>query len=215
MRLRSRECSICRDQRTDSPAAPLLAPFTACAACSVVIEPCTAAFIRVRASRALCNESNVAVEPLASLLDKHGCGVLPSVYTLSSSESYVPIANPSNTRLEIPAGSTVAAIAPIALAANSTSTAAMNPELSRNEKLRKVLRELQVDALPDSTPHKRPLVLSFASISTSSPRATLMLARQVSRFTRSKRQTCARSDSLCVVSRTATCAKQSRRRLRS
>ena len=30
--------------------------------------------------------------------------------------------------------------------------------MSRNEKLRKVLRELQVDALPDSTPHKRPHV---------------------------------------------------------
>ena len=56
---------------------------------------------------------------------------------------------------------------------------------------------------------------SFASISTSSPRATLMFARQVSRFTRSTRQTRARFDSLCVASRTAKCAKQSRRRLRS
>ena len=47
---------------------------------------------------------------------------------------------------------------PVALAANSTSTAATNSQLSRNEKLRKVLRELQIDALPNSTPHKRSLV---------------------------------------------------------
>ena len=68
------------------------------------------------------------------------------------------MANPSNNRVEISAGTPVAAIAPVALAANSPSTAATNPQLSRNEKLRKVLRELQVDALPDSTIHKRPLV---------------------------------------------------------
>ena len=34
----------------------------------------------------------------------------------------------------------------------------MTPQLSRNDKLRKVLRELQIDTLPDSTPHKRFLV---------------------------------------------------------
>ena len=157
VRLQSRECSICREQRTDSPAALFLVPLTACAACSVVIEPCTAAFIRVRAPTALCKESNVAVEPLASLLDKHGCATLPSVYAPSSSQFFVPIANPSNSKVEISAGTPVAAIAPVALAANSPSTAATNPQLSRSEKLRKVLRELQVDALPDSTPHKRPL----------------------------------------------------------
>ena len=62
------------------------------------------------------------------------------------------------TAVKIPAGIPVDAIAPVALAANSPSTAATNPQLSLNEKLRKVLRELQVDALPESTPHKRPLV---------------------------------------------------------
>ena len=82
VRLRSRECSICREQRTDSPAALPLASLTGCAACSVVIEPCTPAFIRVRAPTALCKDSNVAVDPLASLLDKHGCAALPSVYAV-------------------------------------------------------------------------------------------------------------------------------------
>ena len=158
MRLRNRECSICRKQRTESPTALPFASLTAYAACSVAIELCTAAFIRVRASTALCKLSNVAVEPLASLVDKHGCAALPLIYAPYSSELFVPIANHSNSRVEIPAGTPVAAIAPVALAAKSTSTAATNRQLSRNEKLRKVLRDLQVDALPDSTPYKRSLV---------------------------------------------------------
>ena len=103
VRLRNRECSTCREQRTDSPDALPLSPLTACAACSVAIEPCTAAFIRVRASTALCKLSNVAVEPLASLLDKNGCAAFPSVHTPSSSEVFVSIANHSNSRVEIPA----------------------------------------------------------------------------------------------------------------
>ena len=116
--LRNRECPICCEQRTDSPAAQLPAPLIACLACSVVIEPFTADFIRVRAPTALCKESNVAVEPLASLLDKHGCTVLPSVYAPSSPELFLPIANPSNKRVEISAGTPVVAIASVALAAN-------------------------------------------------------------------------------------------------
>ena len=54
VRLRNPECSICREQRTDSPAALPLTPLTACSACSIVIEPCTAAFIRVCAPTVLC-----------------------------------------------------------------------------------------------------------------------------------------------------------------
>ena len=64
LQLRNRECTICREQRIDLLAAPPAAPLTACAACSVVIVPCTAAFIRVRAIIALFNESNVASSPL-------------------------------------------------------------------------------------------------------------------------------------------------------
>ena len=105
-----------------------------------------------------CVSCQTLPSSLASLLDKHGYAAPFSVYAPFSSEYFVPIANPSNSRVEIPAGTFVAAIAPVALAANSTSTAAMNPQLSRNEKLRKVLREMQVDTLPDSTPHKRPPV---------------------------------------------------------
>ena len=130
-----------------------------CKAYSVVIKPCTAGFIRVRAPTALCKKSNVSVKPLAPLLRKHGCAALFSLYAPSSSKFFVPIANPSKNRVEISAGTPVAAIAPVAFTANSLSTAATNPQLFRNEKLRKVLRELQVDALPDSTPNKRPLVL--------------------------------------------------------
>ena len=107
----------------------------------------------------MCKELNVAAEPLASLLEKLGCATLPSVLAPADSFFYLPIVNPSNSRGEIAAGTPVAALVPVALAPNSPSTAATSPQLSRNEKLRKVLRELQVDVLPDSTPYKRPLIL--------------------------------------------------------
>ena len=109
--------------------------------------------------RSLRDVTNVAVQPLASLLEDTGCAVLPSILALTDSVCYVAVANPSNRRVEIPANVPVAAVAPVAMAYNSSSTtAAVAPQLSRNDKLRKVLRELHVDALTDSTPHKRALI---------------------------------------------------------
>ena len=100
--------------------------------------------------RALLYVPNVAVEPLASLLEDKGCAVLPSVLAPTDSVCYVAVVNPSNRRVEIPADVPVAAVAPVAMAHNSSSTtAAVAPQLTRNEKLRKVLRELHVDMLPD------------------------------------------------------------------
>ena len=158
LRLRTRECDVCRVQPTVSPADPPRAPLTACAASKAVIEACIAAFTRVRVPQALYKEQNIAVEPLALLLEEYGCAAVPSVYASADSMFFVPIANPSNRRIEISAGQPVAAIAPVALTPHSTFTAAVTIELSRYEKLRKVLRELHVDTLPDSTPHKRAMV---------------------------------------------------------
>ena len=158
VRLLDRECPICQEQRTELPVVQSVIPLTACAACSAIIEPCTAAFIRVRAPSALRKQVNLAAEPLASLLEKLGCAALPSVYEPVNSEFFLPIANPSNSRVEIAAGTPVAALAPVALAPEPASAAATSSQLSRNNKLRKMLGELQVDVLPDSTPHKRQLV---------------------------------------------------------
>ena len=101
---------------------------------------------------------NVAVEPLASLLEEYGCAAVPSIHAPADSVFFVHIANPSNRRIDISVGLPVAAIAPVAITLYSTSAAAVAPQLSRNEKLRKVLHELHVDTLSDSTPHKRSLV---------------------------------------------------------
>ena len=159
LRLRTRMCDICLEQRTDQLAEPPSASLTACEASKAVIKHCTAAFIRVQMPRALRDVFNIAVEPLASLLEDKGCAVLPSVLALTDMVCYVAVANPSNRRVEIPADVPVAAFAPVAMAHNSGSTTAADAlKLSRNEKLSKVLRELHVDALPDSTPHKRPLI---------------------------------------------------------
>ena len=96
-------------------------------------------------SRALRDVPNVAV---TLLLEDKGCAVLPSVLAPINSVCFVAVANPSNRRVEIPADVPVAAVAPVAMANNSSfTTAVVAPQLSRNEKLGKVVRELQVDAL--------------------------------------------------------------------
>ena len=101
---------------------------------------------------------NVVVEPLASLLEEQGCAELLTVYASADSMCYVAVANPSNRRVEIPADLLIVAVAPVALTSNAPSTAAVAPQLTRNEKLRKVFHELHIDSLPDSTPHKHPLI---------------------------------------------------------
>ena len=159
LRLRTRECDVCREQRTDSPADPPHAPLTACAAYEAVIELCTAALIRVRVLQALCTEPNIAVEPLTSLLKEYGCAAVPSFYAPADLMFFfMPIANPSYRLIEISSGQLVSAIAPLALIPYSTSIAAVTPQLSSNQKLRNVSRELHVETLPDLTPHKRALV---------------------------------------------------------
>ena len=112
----------------------------------------------MKAPNALCKKLNISAIAIASLLEKYGSAAVPSIHSPADSVFYLPIANPSNARAEIAAGTPVAAIALVALAHNSPSTAAMTPQLSRNEKLCKVLRELQIDTLLDSTVHKRFLV---------------------------------------------------------
>ena len=87
--------------------------------------------------RALRDVPNVAVEPLASLLEDKGFAVLLSSLTPTDSVCYVAVANPSNRRVEIPADVPIAAVAPVAMEHYSGSTtAAVAPKLSRNEKLR-------------------------------------------------------------------------------
>ena len=144
--------------RSSTPAFPPPASLTACAACSAVNEPYTAAFIRVKAPNALSKKSNISVEPLASLLEKDGCAAVPTVHALVDSIIYLSIANFSNSRVEIAGRTPVAAIAFVAIALNFPTANEMNSQLSRNDKLWKVLRELQIDTLTDSIPHKRPLV---------------------------------------------------------
>ena len=158
LRQRTRVCDVCREQRSDPPAESPSAPLTACAATGAVIEPCTAAFIRVRVPSALRDTPNVFFEPLALLLEEQDCAALPSVQALTDSTCYVAVANLSNRRVEIPADLPIAAVAPVALTPNAPSTTAVAPQLTRIHNLRKVLHELHFDSPPDSTPHKRPLI---------------------------------------------------------
>ena len=112
----------------------------------------------MQAPNALCKELNIFTEPLASLIETQGCAAVLLVYALVDLVFILPVANPSNRKVEIATGTPVAAIGFVALAFSFPSTAATTPQLSRNDKLRKMLRDLQIDTLPDSIPHKRFLV---------------------------------------------------------
>lgn len=70
---------------------------------------------------------------------------------------FVVVANPSNLKVKIRSNAPNATVFPIELPQNSAFTATNYPRIIRNEKFRKVLHELQIDDLPNSTPHKRPL----------------------------------------------------------
>ena len=70
----------------------------------------------------------------------------------------IAIANPSNQRIYIRSNVAITTVFPVEFLENGLSTKATYPRISRNEKLREVLRELKIDYLPNSPPHKRPLI---------------------------------------------------------
>ena len=149
LRLRTPVCDVCRDQRTNVSGESSSAPLIACAVSKAVIEPYTAALVQERMPRELRDSPNITTEPVASLLKDHGCSALPAVCAQADSVCYVAVANPSERRVEIPANAPIAAVAPVELTANSALSAAVAPQFSRNEKLRKVMHELRIDSLPN------------------------------------------------------------------
>ena len=208
VRLCSCECAICREQRTDFPAALPPASLTAYAACNAVIEPCTAALIRVRAPNALCKEPNVASEPLASLLERLKCAALPSIHAPAESCFYLPIANPSNSQVEIAAGTPSLPSCPsrLLLIPPPPLRRARSYRVTRSSARYCVNCKLTRFPIRPNTSARSSR--SSVSTSSSSSKATLMWARKVSRFTRLTRMIRDRSHSLCVASRTMKCAKQ-------
>ena len=113
----------------------------------------------MRVISALCKKFQVAVNLLVSLLEVNGCAFVLLVHGLIYLMFCVPIANHLNCRIEIAANTQVYAIVPVVLALNPTFTAAVVPQLFRNEKVRKVLRELLVVMLFVFISYKRSMDL--------------------------------------------------------
>lgn len=93
-----------------------------------IIKLCTAALIQVRVSQTLFKKLNLEVEPIALLLEEHGCAAFPSVKHFDYSMFFVPIVNFSNVLIKISAKQKVTA-APVALTHNSIFTAAVAHQL--------------------------------------------------------------------------------------
>ena len=101
---------------------------------------------------------SIAVEPLGSAIFKFECTTLPAVCAPVDGVCRVAMVNPSSLSVVIKLETLIAAVNLVVQSSNAVKTAATVAPLSKEEKLRKVLYELQIDGLPDATSHKQPLI---------------------------------------------------------
>lgn len=109
---------------------------------------------------ALCDTFNVAVDLLASLLEDQNCAVHFALFVFANSVCYVAVTSDKSKFCHT--CQSLQSRLSLSLANNfplwQTNTAAFAPQLTRNKELRKVLRKLHVNLLPDFTPYKRFLI---------------------------------------------------------
>ena len=154
-RLNARVCDVCLEQRTELLREYLCAPFAVCTTDPVTIPPRTAALVQERVPPPEIQQSpSIAVEPLESAILKFECATLMAVCAPVDGVCRVAIVNPSSSSVVIKPESPIAPANSVVQPSNAVQTAATISRLPREEKLRKVLHELQIDALPDATPHK-------------------------------------------------------------
>ena len=157
-RLQTRYCDTCLEPRFTSTSTYSASPLVAYTVGAVSIKPMSATVVTVRLPPSVCASSEFVVDPLMSLILTYGCAVLPSVCSSSDGSCRVAIGNPSKSTVEFCASLPVASIHAVRLAPMSTSACAQSTSrLSQEDKLRKVVRELKLDDILDSAPHKSAL----------------------------------------------------------
>ena len=161
VKLNARVCDVCLEQREDSDDKFQCATAIACTAKAATVAPnsaCQTLHVCVRVPSAVQEASKIAVEPLYSSTVNFSCAALSAVCTPIDGKCKIAIVNPSSKPIEIRVDSPIAAVKAVTLKSSCASAAATAPRLSSDEKLRKVLHELKIDALPENTPHKQQLL---------------------------------------------------------
>ena len=78
--------------------------------------------------------------------------------SLSDGYCRVAVVNLSPHPIELPAEFPIASVKAFEYCANESKVAATAPRLSCKEKFRKVVKELRIESLPESAPHKKQLL---------------------------------------------------------
>ena len=99
--------------------------------------------------RSATEASTVVIEPFKSSVVNIGFATLPAVCPPIDGTCQIAIVNTTNKPIKIFAGSSIALVKSVKLKSNHTRIAESAPRLSFESKLRKVLHELEIDALPD------------------------------------------------------------------
>ena len=158
LQLRARVCEICLEQRTEPKCGFRRPPVVAWIAEQTTIGARSAAIVKVQMPESARENVTVALEPIASSSLNVGCATLPAVCSPSDGYCRVAVVNLSPHPIELPAEFPIASVKAVEYCANESKVAATAPRLSREEKFRKVVKELRIESLPESAPHKKQLL---------------------------------------------------------
>ena len=154
----ARVCDVCLEPRVPAKHEFITAPAVACTIEPLSIAANSAVIVRVALPKSARNSSSVVIEPLNSSAVNVGCAALPCVCAPLDGCCRVAVVNPSPRSIEIPSGFPIASAKTVIQSQKDSRVAALNPRLPRDAKLRKIVSELKIDSLPDSTPHKSQLL---------------------------------------------------------
>ena len=158
VQLEARVCDVCLEPRIPAKHEFITAPAIACTVEPMSIAANSAVIVRIALPKNARNATSVAIEPLNSSAINVGCAALPAVCAPLDGYCRIAVVNPSPRAIEVLSGFPIASAKPVIQSRKDPRAAALAPRLSRDAKLRKVISELNIDALPDSAPHKSQLL---------------------------------------------------------
>ena len=104
----------------------------------------------------LGNTLNIVAQPVASMIDDQGSTAFPIIGAFPNFQlprSFILVKSSIQCRCRLP----ITVVFFVDVVNHSEFTAVVLPNMSRNIRLQNVVYKLHIDALPYSTPNKRPL----------------------------------------------------------
>ena len=154
VRLKLDWCSVCIEERLPDATPRVIVGAVASTLADTTLPPHTASRVQDRLPSKVLGDSHFFVEPLPHELATAACALLPSVYAIVGATNVLSVVNVSDKQINLRAGIPVAAISPVTLQATTSSNCAAIHHLPRNDKICKVLADLNFDAIKLDAPTK-------------------------------------------------------------